>query len=46
MTAYVNIHTLELGRSAFQMLLKVIALYNHKQSMCYRTFVEHSIVRL
>ena len=46
MTAYVNIHTLELGRSAFQMLLKVIDSYNNKQMMCYRTFVEHSIVRL
>ena len=46
MTAYVDIHTLELGRSAFQMLLKVIDSYNNKQMMCYRTFVEHSIVRL
>ena len=46
MTAYVNIHTLELGRSAFQMLLKVIDSYNNKQMMCYRTFVEHSIIRL
>ena len=46
MTAYVNIHTLELGRSAFQMLLKVVDSYNNKQMMCFRTFVDHSIVKL
>lgn len=41
--AYVDIHTLELGRSAFSTLLRVIKSYKNKKITCYRTFVPHSI---
>lgn len=43
MAAYVDIHTLELGRSAFDTLLKVIQSYQNKHITCYRMFVPHSI---
>lgn len=46
LTAYVDIHTLELGRSAFSTLLRVIKSYKNKKNTCYRTFVPHSIKTL
>lgn len=44
--AYVDIHTLELGRSALKLLRSVIKSYNSKNMMCYRQIVEHSIKEL
>ena len=41
--AYVDIHTLELGRSSFKLLRNVIKSYNNKNMMCYRQIIDHSI---
>ena len=41
--AYVDVHTLELGRSAFKILRNVIKSNNSKNMMCYRQIVSHSI---
>ena len=44
--AYVDVHTLELGRSAFKILRNVIKSNNSKNMMCYRQIVSHSIKEL
>mgnify|MGYP000977851853 FL=1 len=41
--AYVDVHTLELGRSAFKILRNVIKSNHSKNMMCYRQIVSHSI---
>ena len=41
--AYVDIHTLELGRSAFKLLRNVIKSNDSKNMMCYRQIISHSI---
>ena len=41
--AYVDVHTLELGRSAFKILRNVIKSNNSKNMICYRQIVSHSI---
>ena len=41
--AYVDIHTLELGRSAFKLLRNVINSNDSQNMMCYRQIVSHSI---
>ena len=44
--AYVDVHTLELGRSSFKILRNVIKSNNSKNMMCYRQIVSHSIKEL
>ncbi len=41
--AYVDIHTFELGRSAFKLLRNVINSNDSQNQMCYRQIVSHSI---